>query len=234
MSSPRPREGQGTLPRNAGPFSKEGFIWRRYAPRAIETYCPLQMDNIISLGSSPLHIGVPYLETGQDYPDVALASVGCMPLARRAREDGWYMTTTRACTLHGPLFRCAPGTVVAVSGWAVTDGCYCIRSAYALRSLVTVVIKDDAPQQRSICWTLRHSGGERHKPKMKRREVTDEDMVWVPSLHTVISLGRRRGQSFSLLRDMNCDLQDGLSLVCSWSPVTRDTAMITLSWKVAK
>ncbi|KAF6144549.1 hypothetical protein GIB67_024012 [Kingdonia uniflora] len=41
MSSPRPREGQGTLLRNAGRFSKEGFIWRRYAPRAIRDVPPL-------------------------------------------------------------------------------------------------------------------------------------------------------------------------------------------------
>ncbi|KAF6162725.1 hypothetical protein GIB67_028994 [Kingdonia uniflora] len=40
MSSPRPREGQGTLPRNAGQFSKEGFIWRRYSPRAIRDAPP--------------------------------------------------------------------------------------------------------------------------------------------------------------------------------------------------
>ncbi|KAF6149100.1 hypothetical protein GIB67_038883 [Kingdonia uniflora] len=51
---------------------------------------------------------------------------------------------------------------------------------------------------------------------MKRRGSKNEDMVWVPSLYTVIIV-RRRGQSFSWLRDMNCDLQDGLSLVRSWS-----------------
>ncbi|KAF6148686.1 hypothetical protein GIB67_003777, partial [Kingdonia uniflora] len=41
MSSLRPREDQGTLPRNAGQFSKEGFIWRRYVPRAIRDAPPL-------------------------------------------------------------------------------------------------------------------------------------------------------------------------------------------------
>ncbi|KAF6154157.1 hypothetical protein GIB67_016409 [Kingdonia uniflora] len=41
MSSPRPREGQGTLPRNAGHFSKEGFIWCHYAPWVIENVLPL-------------------------------------------------------------------------------------------------------------------------------------------------------------------------------------------------
>ncbi|KAF6167436.1 hypothetical protein GIB67_024021 [Kingdonia uniflora] len=35
----------------------------------------------------------------------------------------------------------------------VGRGCYCIRSISALQSLVTVVIKDDAPQQRSI-WSV--------------------------------------------------------------------------------
>ncbi|KAF6162654.1 hypothetical protein GIB67_013268 [Kingdonia uniflora] len=58
-----------------------------------------------------------------------------MPLARRARDDGWYTPTARLCTPHGPLFRCTPGTVKAVPGWAVADGirarmaafmiCYC-------------------------------------------------------------------------------------------------------------
>ncbi|KAF6142624.1 hypothetical protein GIB67_015110 [Kingdonia uniflora] len=33
-----------------------------------------------------------------DYPDVALASVGCMPQARRAREDGWYTSTASSRT----------------------------------------------------------------------------------------------------------------------------------------
>ncbi|KAF6168496.1 hypothetical protein GIB67_001371 [Kingdonia uniflora] len=33
-----------------------------------------------------------------DYPDVALASVGCMPLARRARDDDWYTPTARMWT----------------------------------------------------------------------------------------------------------------------------------------
>ncbi|KAF6157277.1 hypothetical protein GIB67_029896, partial [Kingdonia uniflora] len=47
-----------------------------------------------------------------------------MPLARRAREEGWYTPTARPCTLHGPLFRCTPGTVEsvparAVSAWAL-------------------------------------------------------------------------------------------------------------------
>ncbi|KAF6141028.1 hypothetical protein GIB67_006473 [Kingdonia uniflora] len=41
MSSPRPREGYGTLPRNAGQFSKESLIWRRYAPRATRDALPL-------------------------------------------------------------------------------------------------------------------------------------------------------------------------------------------------
>ncbi|KAF6143201.1 hypothetical protein GIB67_035615 [Kingdonia uniflora] len=41
MSSPKPKEGQGTLPRNVGRFFKEGFIWRRYAPRAIRDAPPL-------------------------------------------------------------------------------------------------------------------------------------------------------------------------------------------------
>ncbi|KAF6146864.1 hypothetical protein GIB67_018517 [Kingdonia uniflora] len=41
MSSPRPREGQGTLPSNAGQFSKEDFIWHRYAPWAIRDAPPL-------------------------------------------------------------------------------------------------------------------------------------------------------------------------------------------------
>ncbi|KAF6173944.1 hypothetical protein GIB67_039895 [Kingdonia uniflora] len=57
----------------------------------------------------------------KDYPDVALASVGCMPLARRACEDGWYTPTARPCTPHDPLFHCTPGTVEAVPGWAVTN-----------------------------------------------------------------------------------------------------------------
>ncbi|KAF6135967.1 hypothetical protein GIB67_006859 [Kingdonia uniflora] len=41
MSSSRPRDGQGTLPRNAGQFSIKGFIWRRYAPRVIRDAPPL-------------------------------------------------------------------------------------------------------------------------------------------------------------------------------------------------
>ncbi|KAF6145954.1 hypothetical protein GIB67_000134, partial [Kingdonia uniflora] len=61
--------------------------------------------------------------TPHEYPglsDVALASVGCMPLARRAREDGWYTPTARPCTPHGPLFRCTPGTVESVPARAVS------------------------------------------------------------------------------------------------------------------
>ncbi|KAF6148355.1 hypothetical protein GIB67_025574 [Kingdonia uniflora] len=43
-----------------------------------------------------------------------------MPLARRAREDGWYTPTARPCTPHGPLFRCTPGTVESVPARAVS------------------------------------------------------------------------------------------------------------------
>ncbi|KAF6159404.1 hypothetical protein GIB67_032175 [Kingdonia uniflora] len=35
-------------------------------------------------------------------------------------------------------------------------------------------------------WTQRRSGDERHDPKLKQRKIENEDMVWVPSLHTVI------------------------------------------------
>ncbi|KAF6176913.1 hypothetical protein GIB67_030596 [Kingdonia uniflora] len=45
-----------------------------------------------------------------------------MPLARRAREDGWYTPTVSPCTPHGPLLCCTPRIVEAVPGWAVTKG----------------------------------------------------------------------------------------------------------------
>ncbi|KAF6150404.1 hypothetical protein GIB67_034103 [Kingdonia uniflora] len=39
---------------------------------------------------------------------------------RRASEDGLDMPAVRACTPHGLIFHCAPGTVAPDPGWAVT------------------------------------------------------------------------------------------------------------------
>ncbi|KAF6145563.1 hypothetical protein GIB67_037596, partial [Kingdonia uniflora] len=64
-----------------------------------------------------------YSMTPHEYPGLSGCRSnirGSIPLAHRAREDGLCMPAARACALHDLIFRCAPGTVEADPGWAMT------------------------------------------------------------------------------------------------------------------